>query len=88
MFPQRLDAPQAYDIARAMMEGVNRHYQLFRAASQAAKQRFERADWASQQRAQSERIAFYDQRVQECVERLTQQFAADLAKTASQGGAD
>ena len=77
MFPQRLDAPQAYDIARSMMEGVNRHYQLFRAASQAAKQRFERADWASQQRAQSERIAFYDQRVQECVERLTQQFAAD-----------
>ena len=76
MFPQRLDAPHAYDIARAMMEGVNRHYQLFRAASQAAQQRFEQADWASQQRAQRERIAFYDQRVQECVERLNQEFSA------------
>ena len=76
MFPQQLDAPQAYDIARAMLDGVNRHYQLFRAASQAAQQRFERADWASQQRAQRERIAFYDQRVQECVTRLAEEFAA------------
>jgi len=76
MFPQRLDAPQAHDIALAMMEGVNRHYQLFRAASQAAQRRFEQSDWASQQRAQRERIAFYDQRVQECVLRLTQEFAA------------
>ena len=79
MFPQRLDAPQAYDIALAMMQGVNRHYQLFRAASQAAKARFEQADWQGQQRAQSERIAFYDQRVNECVQRLTQDFhAGDL----------
>ncbi|MBF6630010.1 MAG: bifunctional isocitrate dehydrogenase kinase/phosphatase [Comamonas sp.] len=77
MFPQRLDAPQAYDIAQAMMEGVNRHYQLFRAASQAAKNRFEQADWAGQQQVQRERIAFYDQRVQECVARLTETLAAD-----------
>lgn len=76
MFPQQLDAPQAYDIARAMMDGVNRHYQLFRAATQAAKGYFERADWAAQQRAQRERMAFYDQRVQECVQHLTQVFAA------------
>jgi isocitrate dehydrogenase kinase/phosphatase len=76
MFPQRLDAPQAYHIAQAMMDGVHRHYQLFRAATQSAQQRFELADWASQQRAQRERIAFYDQRVQECVERLTQEFSA------------
>lgn len=77
MFPQRLDAPQAYEIAQAMMDGVNRHYQLFRAASQAAKQRFEQADWVTQQRAQRERIAFYDQRVQECVAQLAQVFGAE-----------
>ncbi len=77
MFPQRLDAPQAYDIAQAMMDGVNRHYQLFRAASKAAKQRFEQADWLTQQRAQRERIAFYDQRVQECVTQLAQVFGAE-----------
>jgi isocitrate dehydrogenase kinase/phosphatase len=76
MFPPRLDAPQAYAIAHAMLEGVDRHYQLFRAASQASQQRFEASDWGSQQRAQRERIAFYDQRVQECVQRLTQDFAA------------
>lgn len=77
MFPQRLDAPQAYDIAQAMMDGVNRHYQRFRAATQAAKGYFEQADWVAQQRAQRERMAFYDQRVQECVQHLTQTFAAD-----------
>ena len=76
MVAQQLEAAQACDIAQAMMDGVNRHYQLFRAASQAAKQRFEQADWASQQRAQRERIAFYDQRLQECVQRLNQEFAA------------
>ena len=79
MFPQRLDAPQAYDIAQAMMDGVLRHYQLFRAASQAAKARFEQADWQAQQRAQSERIAFYDQRVNECVAHLNSKYhAGDL----------
>ncbi|KAB0588772.1 bifunctional isocitrate dehydrogenase kinase/phosphatase [Comamonas kerstersii] len=76
MFPQRLDAPQAYAIALAMMEGVNRHYQRFRATSQAAKTRFEQADWIGQQRAQSERIAFYDQRVHECVQQLNTEFNA------------
>ena len=77
MFPQRLDAPQAYGIAQAMKEGVNRHYQRFQTASRAAQLRFEQRDWVGQQQAQSERIAFYDQRVQECVEHLTQAFAAD-----------
>lgn len=76
MLPQKLDAPQAYDIALAMMDGVNRHYQLFRAATQAAKRHFEQADWAVQQSGQRERIAFYDQRVQECVQHLTQTYAA------------
>ena len=30
MFPTRLDSPLAYDIAKAMMDGFNRHYRLFR----------------------------------------------------------
>ncbi len=30
MFPQRLDSPLAYAIAKAMMDGFNRHYRLFR----------------------------------------------------------
>jgi isocitrate dehydrogenase kinase/phosphatase len=77
MFPQRLDAPQAYDIAKAMMDGFNRHYRLFRTESARAKHRFETADWHGQQRAQRERIEFYDLRVKECVRRLGKEFQAD-----------
>ena len=77
MFPQRITDPRAYDIARAMLDGFNRHYRLFREASAQAKQRFERADWQGQQRAQAQRIEFYDRRVAEAVERLRAEFRAD-----------
>jgi isocitrate dehydrogenase kinase/phosphatase len=76
MFPQRLDSPLAYDIAKAMLDGFNRHYRLFRSESARAKQRFETADWHGQQRAQRERIEFYDLRVQEAVQRLETEFKA------------
>ena len=76
MFPQRLDSSVAYDIAKAMMDGFNRHYQLFRGESASAKQRFETADWHGQQRAQRERIEFYDARVREASARLERDFKA------------
>ncbi len=76
MYPQRLDAPQAYGIAKAMLDGFNRHYRLFRTESARAKHRFETADWHGQQRAQRERIEFYDLRVRECVRRLEKEFQA------------
>ena len=76
MFPTRLDSSVAYDIARAMMDGFNRHYQLFRAESARAKHRFETADWPAQQRAQRDRIEFYDLRVRECFMRLEREFKA------------
>ena len=75
MFPQLTD-PRAVDIALAMLDGFNRHYRLFRETSAAAKARFEAADWHGQQRAQRERIEFYDLRVNEASERLTHEFAA------------
>ncbi|MDP2743429.1 MAG: bifunctional isocitrate dehydrogenase kinase/phosphatase, partial [Hydrogenophaga sp.] len=77
MFPQRLDSTVAYDIAKAMMDGFNRHYRLFRTESARAKHRFETRDWRGQQRAQRERIEFYDLRVNECVKRLMKEFSAD-----------
>jgi isocitrate dehydrogenase kinase/phosphatase len=77
MFPQRLDSPQAYGIAKAMMDGFNRHYRLFRTESARSKHRFETADWHGQQRAQRERIEFYDLRVKECTMRLEKEFKAD-----------
>jgi isocitrate dehydrogenase kinase/phosphatase len=76
MFPQRLDSTLAYDIAKAMMDGFNRHYRLFRTESARAKHRFETADWHGQQRAQRERIEFYDLRVRECSNRLEREFKA------------
>ena len=74
MFPHRLSDSRAYDVAQAMLEGFNRHYQLFSETNRAAKQRFEAADWHGQQRAQRERIEFYDMRVDEAVERLQTEF--------------
>jgi len=76
MFPQRLDSPLAYDIAKALIDGFDRHYRLFRAESARAKHRFETADWHGQRRAQRERIEFYDLRVAEAVARLTKEFGA------------
>ena len=77
MFPHRLTDTRAFDIARAMLDGFNRHYRLFREASAAAKARFEAADWHGQQRAQALRIEFYDQRVAESAQRLRQEFDVD-----------
>jgi isocitrate dehydrogenase kinase/phosphatase len=76
MFPQQLTDTRAFDIAKAMLEGFDKHYRLFRQASAEAKSRFESADWHGQQRAQRERIEFYDKRVDEGAERLQTEFGA------------
>jgi len=74
VFPQALTDLRAFDVAQAMLEGFDRHYRLFRQTSADAKRRFEEADWHGQQRSQSERIEFYDVRVDENVERLQTEF--------------
>ncbi len=76
MFPQHLTDSRGFYIAQAMLEGFNRHYRLFRETSREAKARFEAADWHGQQRAQRERIEFYDMRVDEAAERLQNEFGA------------
>ncbi|MGY4830924.1 bifunctional isocitrate dehydrogenase kinase/phosphatase [Sphaerotilaceae bacterium SBD11-9] len=76
VFPQELTDLRAFDIANAMLDGFDRHYTLFRQASAEAKARFEAADWHGQQRAQRERIEFYDKRVDEAAERLQTEFKA------------
>ena len=77
MFPNQFTDSRAFDVAQAMLEGFNRHYRLFRKTSAAAKARFEQRDWHGQQRAQRERIEFYDRRVDEAVERLRSEFHVD-----------
>ena len=77
MFPHRLTDSRAFDIAQAMREGFDRHYRLFRETSASARQRFEQADWHGQQRAQRDRIDYYDLRVNDAVERLRGEFSID-----------
>ncbi len=67
---------RAFAIARAMLDGFDRHYRLFRQASAEAKARFEAADWQGQQRAQALRIEYYDTRVAEATQRLQNEFGA------------
>ncbi len=66
----------AHQIALALIQGFNKHYTLFRATSKEAKTRFEQANWLGVHKAVKERIRFYDDRVDECVERLRMQFDA------------
>jgi len=64
----------AHQIALAMIQGFNKHYSLFRQTCRDAKVRFEEGDWLGVHRAVRERIRFYDDRVDECVERLRTEF--------------
>jgi len=73
--PQQRDVALA--IARAMLEGFDKHYRLFRAASREAKARFERADWQAVREAHAARILFYDERVHEAEEYLRREFNTD-----------
>ncbi len=75
-FPITLTDARAFAIARAMLDGFDRHYRLFRHASAEAKARFEAEDWHGQQQAQALRIEYYDLRVAETIERLQQEFGA------------
>ena len=76
-FPTHFSDSRAFEIARAMRDGFDRHYGPFRETSAAARQRFEQADWHGQQRAQRERIEFYDRRVNEAVDLLRSEFMVD-----------
>ena len=67
----------AQQIAAVLVEGFNKHYRLFRELTRGAKTRFEAADWHAVQRSNRDRIAFYDERVQETVIRLHGEFKAE-----------
>ena len=76
-FPKLLSSQIAFDIARVILDGFDKHYSLFRQASQAARQHFERMTWAEAQSQARERIAFYDRRVDECVQLLEDDYEED-----------
>ena len=67
-------APQ---IAATILGGFDKHFAFFCEVTAGARDRFERADWRAIQRASSERIHLYDQRVQETVARLRATYGID-----------
>ena len=69
--------PVAQSIARALIEGFNKHYRIFRDTSRRAKALFESAAWQAQLDAVRDRVQFYDDRVDETVQRLRHEFDAD-----------
>ena len=77
MDPVSGENPVAQAIAQALIEGFNKHYRIFRETSRRAKESFEAADWQGQLDAVRERVQFYDERVDEAVQRLRQEFDAD-----------
>jgi len=62
------------EIARAILAGFDKHYQLFRSAAVQAKALFERSAWAEMRSLARERIGMYDQRVEEAVRALLDRY--------------
>jgi isocitrate dehydrogenase kinase/phosphatase len=76
-FPKLLSSQIGFDVAQTMLEGFDRHYRIFRDAAIRAKGLFEAGDWHALQRLARERITSYDERVEECVELLEDEYDAE-----------
>jgi len=65
---------RAGEVARAILAGFDKHYQLFREAAREAKRHFECARWDEMHALARERIELYDRRVQATVEAVLARF--------------
>jgi isocitrate dehydrogenase kinase/phosphatase len=79
--PFALPAPFAEDrtaraIARALLEGFDKHYALFRDCARLAKRHYEAGNFLAIGHVARDRIDFYDRRVAETVARIEREFAA------------
>ncbi|MFO1314620.1 MAG: bifunctional isocitrate dehydrogenase kinase/phosphatase [Burkholderiales bacterium] len=68
------DDDTAHAIARALRDGFDRHYALFRDCARAAKGHFEALNWRALRHVARDRIDYYDRRVLETVERIQREF--------------
>lgn len=75
-FPKLLSSQFAFDMAQVIVDGINRHYRIFRNASQDAKRSFEEQNWVGISDLLKGRIDYYDKRVRECVLVLEDEFDA------------
>ena len=69
---------QAQAIARALLDGFDKHYALFRECARAARRYFEAGNWLAIQHVGRDRIDFYDRRVHETAERIAREFRIAL----------
>ncbi|MCK4117208.1 bifunctional isocitrate dehydrogenase kinase/phosphatase [Ralstonia pseudosolanacearum] len=76
-FPKLLSSQIAFDVARTMLDGFDKHYRLFREVSVRAKALFEAGDWQGLQQLQRDRIAYYDERVREASVILEDEYDAE-----------
>ncbi len=63
-------------VAQAILDGFDRHYELFREYSQQGKRCFEQADWAGSTEASARRIVGYEERVNKTVAALLRDYPA------------
>jgi isocitrate dehydrogenase kinase/phosphatase len=82
-FPKLLSSQIAFDVARTMLDGFDKHYRLFREVCVQAKAAFEDGDWAGMQQLQRDRIAYYDERVHEASVILEDEYDAENISTRS-----
>ena len=68
------DATSSKDVAQIILDGLDRHYYLFRRFGDEAKFCFEHADWSRAAEGRKERILGYEARVTETVCALNEQF--------------
>lgn len=69
---------QPMTAAKTILSGFDRHYALFRYNAQQAKHQFESGDYHGIRRLARERIAFYDQRVQEACDQMNERFGKEV----------
>ncbi|MDE1181033.1 bifunctional isocitrate dehydrogenase kinase/phosphatase [Paraburkholderia sp.] len=76
-FPKLLSSQIGFDVARTMLDGFDRHYRIFRDAAIRARTLFENGEWQRVQSLARERITSYDERVDECVVLLEDEYDAE-----------
>ncbi len=65
----------AKNIARTMLDGFENHFKLFQEITAGAQHRFENALWSEAHEAARQRIHFYDKRVKETCQRLSEELS-------------
>ncbi|SAK52356.1 bifunctional isocitrate dehydrogenase kinase/phosphatase [Caballeronia pedi] len=76
-FPKLLSSQIGFDVAKTILEGFEHHYRVFREAAIEAKALFEHSEWPALQQLARDRITSYDDRVEECVTLLEDEYDAE-----------